>query len=199
MSMTKKQLAALQRIIDREASRIEQEKQNRKETDPKVERVAGVHPSRDHHVITDGNVAVIFCKKPDGVPEAERMDGLYDIMQKDIESSDRYHDHFLALTVTAEHISEWKKQAKSWKAGKTYKTGAVPVKLTAETTDGGTVEGFYDPRYVLDAVEAVGPGAMLYIGRYSRFSFHCSLLVFPKNWTEMEEHTTGYVLPLRIT
>ncbi len=200
--MTKKQLAALQRIITREQSKYNNDafEANKLRNDHKLvpAKQAGAHPSRDHHVVTDGYVAVIFHEKPDGVPEAERMDGLYDTMQKDVKCCDKYHDHFLALTVTANHISEWKKQAKAWKAGQTYKTGAVPVKLTAETTDGGTVEGFYDPRYVLDAVEAIGPGAMLYIERYSRFSSYCSLLVFLKNWTEMGDHATGYVLPLRI-
>lgn len=42
--MTKKQQAALQRIIDREASHIEWEKQNKK-TDTGIERKAGVHPA----------------------------------------------------------------------------------------------------------------------------------------------------------
>lgn len=203
MSMTKKQLAALQRIIKREQAKYCDDawEANKFRDDHKLvpAKQAGAHPSCDHYVVTDGKVAVIFCKKPDGMPVVERMDGLYDAMSADIECSDKSHDHFLALTVTADHIKEWKKLSKDWKAGKTQKTGAVPVKLTAETTDGGTVGGFYDPRYVLDAVEAVGPGAMLYIGRYSKFSFYCSLLVFPKNWAEMEEHTTGYVLPLRIT
>lgn len=71
--MTKKQQAALQRIIDREASRIEWEKQNKK-MDTGIERRAGVHPSWERHIVTDGMVAVIFQEKPEGMPEAERMD-----------------------------------------------------------------------------------------------------------------------------
>lgn len=196
--MTKKQNAALQRIIDREAYRIDLEKKNQK-MDTGIERKAGVHPSWERYIVTDGMVAVIFCEKPDSVPEAERMDGLWDIMRKEVECSDRFTDHFLALTVTASHISEWKKLSKDWKAGKTNKTGAVPVKLTAQNSDGGTVEGFYDPRYLVDAVEAIGPGAMLYIGRYSKQSCFCSLLVFPKNWMKAADHAIGYVLPLRIS
>lgn len=195
--MTKKQQAALQRIIDREASRIEWEKQNGK-TDTGIERKAGVHPSGERHIVTDGMVAVIFQEEPDGVPEAERMDELWNIMRQEVECSDKYTDHFLALTVTADHISEWKKLSRDWRAGKTHKTGAVPVKLTAQNNDGGTVEGFYDPRYLVDVVEAIGPGAMLYIGKYSKQSCFCSLLVYPKNWTETADHITGYVLPLRI-
>ena len=121
--MTKKQLAALQRIIDREASRIAWGKERLKETDQDAMREAGLHPSRDRFVVTDGNVAVIFRDKPEDVHEAERMDGLYDIMRTEIEFNDQFYDHLLALTVTAEHISEWKKQSKPWKAGKTNKTG----------------------------------------------------------------------------
>lgn len=198
MKMTKKQIAALQRMIDREASRIEWKKQNRKEGDPAVEETAGVHPSHEKYIVTDGYVAVIFPEKPAELPEAKRMDSLYDMMRNDIHNHDCFNDHFLALTVTAAHISEWKQQAKLWKAGKTHKTGAVPVKLIAQKPDGGTVEGFYDPRYLVDAVEAIGPSAMLYIGRYSRSSPFCSVLVHPKNWMEDTTPNIGYVLPLRI-
>jgi len=192
--MTKKQSAALQRIIDRETSRIEWKKQNRKEGDPAVEETVGAHPSHEKYVVTDGYVAVIFPKKPEELPEAERNDSLYDLVRNDITG----YDHFLALTVTAAHISEWKKQAKPWKAGKTHKTGAVPVKLSAQTPSGGTVEGFYDPCYLVDAVEAIGPSAMIYVGKYSRHSPFCSLLVYPKNWMEEHDPKVGYVLPLRI-
>ena len=198
MKMTKKQISALQRMIDREASRIEWKKQNRKEGDPAVEETAGAHTSHEKYIVTDGYVAVIFPEKPAELPEAERMDSLYDVMRSDIQNQDCFNDHFLALAVTAAHISEWKQQAKPWKAGKTHKTGAVPVKLTAQKPDGGTVEGFYDPRYLVDVVEAIGPGAMLYIGRYSPHSPFCSLLVFPKDWMENNEHAIGYVLPIRM-
>ncbi len=196
--MTKKQQAALKRIIDREASRIEWEKQNKK-VDIGIERKAGVHPSGERHIVTDGMVAVIFQEKPDGVPEAERMDELWNFMRREVECSDKYTDHFLALTVTADHISEWKKLSKDWKSGKTYKTGAVPVKLIAQNNDGGMVDRHYDPRHLVDTVEAIGPGAMIYIGKYSRQSCFCSLLVYPKNWMEDANHSIGYVLPLRIS
>lgn len=178
MSMTKKQLAALQRIINRDFGRL-----------------SGAHPSCDHYVVTDGSVAVIFCGKPDGVPEAERIDWLYETIQKDIECHGRYHDHFLALTVTADHISKWKKQVKPWKEGKTYKYDVVPVRLTAQINNGGVVKGLYKPRYLLDAVEVIGPGAMLYVGGHNGVS---SLLVLPKNWMENDCHVVGYVLPVRI-
>lgn len=188
--MTKKRLSALQRIINREVYQIELKKQNNQ----KLKRVAGLHPSRDRYVVTDGYVALIFCDKPEGVLEAERIDSLYDLVRKNIEDC----DHFLALTVTDDHIKEWKHYAKQWKAGKTYKTGAIPVKLSAQTNDGGTVEGFYDPRCLVDAVEAIGDGAMLYIGKCSKNSVFCSLLVFPRDWMENNNHDImGYVLPIR--
>lgn len=194
MKITKKQAAALQRVIDREASHIERKKQNRKKGDPAVDETAGVHPSHEKYIVTDGYVAIVFPERPAELPEAERNDGLYDLIRNDIYG----YNHFLALTVTAAHISEWKQQAKPWKAGKNYKTGATPVKLSAQTFDGGTVEGFYDPRYLVDAVEAIAPGAMIYIGKYSRSSPFCSLLVYPKNWMGNADSKVGYVLPLRI-
>lgn len=84
MKMTKKQIAALQRIIDREASRIEWKKQNRKEGDPEVEKTAGAHPSHEKVIVTDGYVAVVFSEMPAELPEAERNDSLYDLIRNDI-------------------------------------------------------------------------------------------------------------------
>lgn len=192
--MTKKQIAALQRIIDREAFHIKLAKQNRKEGDLAVERAAGVHRSHSQYIVTDMHVAVLYPERPEGLPAGDWNDRLLDAMENDIDG----YDHFLALTVTPAYISEWKKQAKAWKAGKTYKTGAVPVKIAAQRPDGGTVEGYYNPWYLVDVVEAIGPGAMVYIGKHSDDSPFCSLLVYPKDWMENSERSIGYVLPLRI-
>lgn len=187
--MTKKQTAALQRIIDRETCRYACKKETERKT-------AGVHPGGNGwNVVTDGYVAVLF---PDGLSHdlpwsEDSLSGIYDMVRKET----RY-DHFLAHTVTVEDIREWKKLSKPWKAGLTHKTGAVPVHLTAHKLDGGTLDGYYDPRYLVDAVEAIGPGAMIYISKYSGYSSFCSLLIYPKDWMEDSEHTVGYVMPLRI-
>lgn len=195
MKMTKKQAAALLRMIDREASRIEWKKQNRKEGDPAVEEIAGAHPSHEKYIVTDGYVAVVFPEMPTELPEAEWNDSLYDLIRNDI----CCNDHFLALTVTAAHISEWKRQAKPWKAGKNHKTGAVPVEITAQHEDGSIISGFFNPVFLVDAVESVGTGAMIYIGRNTRWSVrYPTLLIYPKDWMGTDPEAIGFVLPLRI-
>ena len=150
--MTKKQIAALWRIIKREQSMYDTAalnankfRSNHKTIAPKQ---AGVHPSLEKYIVTDRCVAVIFSKKPPELPEAERNNGLYEQIQCDISA----HRHILALTVT-----------------------------------------------LIDAVEAIGPGAMIYIGRSVYDSGVClnTLLIYPQNWMENPDHEIAYVLPRR--
>ena len=110
--MTKKQIAALRRIIKREQSvyDIAAFNANKCRSDNKTiaPKQTGVHPSLEKHIVTDRCVAVIFPKSPPKLPEAERSNGLYEQIQRDIGT----HRHVLALTVTAAHISEWRQLSK---------------------------------------------------------------------------------------
>lgn len=180
--MTKKQLAALDRILERE--------RNSRQGKP-----CGVHPAHDRYIITDGSAAVILFEKPDGVPEADNLDSVFSVIQNDWEEC----DYTLALTVTAERIKDWKRLARPWRAGKTQKDGVVPVRITAWMEGRAQAAGSYNPALLVDAVEAVGPGCMVYIG-YSRkrSSQRPNLIVYPKDWMERTPEIMGYVLPLRI-
>lgn len=159
--MTKKQISALWRIIKREQSEYDNAafEANKFRSDNRTfaPKQAGVHPSLEKHIVTDRCVAVIFPKSPPKLPEAERSNGLYEQIQRDIGT----HRHVLALTVTAAHISEWRQLSKPWRVGNPHRINAPPAQIVAQTPDGRTVEGFYNPCYLVDAVEAIGPGAMI--------------------------------------
>lgn len=180
--MLKKQITALNRILDWERFYRE-------------DKPCGVHPTGDRYVITEGHVAILLQEKPDGLPEADRQDGILN----SIESDRDYGDHTLAFSVTADRIKEWKRLSKPWEEGKTHKTGAVPVEITAQCEDGSTVSGFFNPLLLADAAEAVGTGCMVYIGHDTRWNSHYpTLLVYPKDWMGTDPEIMGFVLPLRI-
>lgn len=183
--MTKKQLAALNTIVALENARLE-------ERNSKLN--PGVHPCYDKWLVTDGVSAVILSEKPEGLPESEEQSKIFDVIQRDIDNG----THILACRVTSDIIREWKVLAKPWKKGMDTKSGAAPVTLTAQKEDGGSFSGNFNPWYLVNVVEAIGPGAMLYLGN-TRFCQHPSLLVYPKDWMEDTNHATGYVLPLRIS
>lgn len=180
--MLKKQTVSLNRILDRE--RLYREG-----------KPCGVHPAGDGYIITEGHVAVLIREKPDGFPEADRQDDAF----KQIQNDRDYGNHVLALTVTSDIIKEWKRLSKDWKAGKTHKTGAVPVEITAKYEGGSKVSGFFNPLLLVDAVEAVGIGCMVYIGHNTRWTSHwTTLFVYPKDWMETDPDIVAFVLPLRI-
>lgn len=183
--ITQKQSAALRRIIARERVNWHYA-------------WAGAHPCCGKYIVTDTHVAVIFCEKPENLPEGGRQDMIYESLRAEIERTESQYDHFLALAATPSYIKELRSQAIPWRAGETLETGAVPTKVTAQRSDGGIVEGYYNSGLVMDVIEAIGPGAMLYIGNSCIVRDLCSLHVLPKNWMEDSNHAIGYVFPLRV-
>lgn len=180
--MLKKQIAALNRILSREAL-------------TRKDKPCGVHPAGDGYIVADGRCAVLLREKPDGFPEADRQDDIF----KQIQNDRDHGDHILALSVTSDIIQEWRRLSKDWKAGKTHKTGAVPVEISAQLEDGSKVSGFFNPILLVDATEAVGTGCMFYIGHNVRWNSHWpTLFVYPKDWMESTPEIMGFVLPLRI-
>lgn len=180
--MLKKQIAALNWIQDWERFCRE-------------DKPCGVHPAGDGYVITEGHLAILLRKKPDGFPEADRQDDLYKSIQNDRE----YGDHVLAFAATADMVKSWKHLSRQWKGGKTVKDGAPPVEITAQREDGTKVSGFFNPLLLVDAAEAVGTGCMVYIGHNTRWNSHWpTLLVYPKDWMGTDPEIMGFVLPLRI-
>lgn len=179
--MLKKQIAAMNRILDWERFY-------------RKDKPCGAHPSGDGYVITDGRVAILFQEKPDDFPEADRQDDLYKLIQNDWKN----RDCVLAFTVTADMVKDWKRLAREWKCGKTVRNGAHPVEVTAQREDGTKVSGLFNPAVLVNAVEAVGTGCMVYVG-YTRWcTQRPAIFILPKDWMETGPGTMGFVLPLRI-
>ena len=88
--MTKKQTAALSRMICREISRFD--------GDNTIQ--AGVHTAYDRYIVTDGTAAIILPEMPDTLRKGSQMDSIYDVIRRNMENA----DHILADTVTADHI-----------------------------------------------------------------------------------------------
>lgn len=180
--MLKKQIAALNRILDLEQIY-------------RKDKLCGVHPAGDRYIITEGHVVVLLREKPDGFPEADRQDDVF----KQIQNDRDHGDHILASTVTTDIIKEWKRLSKDWKAGKTHKTGTIPVEITAQREDGSKVSGSFNPILLVDVAEAVGTGCMFYIGHNTRWnSSWPTLFVYHKDWMESAQDIMGFALPLRI-
>lgn len=177
--MTKKQLAALQRIID-----IEQYK--------RPNSPAGVHPTNEHFIVTDGYVAVMFSEQPDGLNMAEPMESIFKIIMEDM----NHGNH--CLVSESVDLNGWRQLARDWKKGKDHKSGATPVVLSTTTDRGETIIGTFNPRILVDAVEAVGTGAMLYLGYRQNYSHYPTLLVYPKDWMESGCDPMALVMPLRV-
>ena len=182
-SITKKQMAALSTIVALENARLEERGSKLK---------PGVHPCYDRWLVTDGVSAVILSEKPEGLPEAEEQNKIFDVIQRDIDSG----THILACSVTADITKAWKFLAKPWKKGMDTKSGAIPVTLTAQKENGGSLSGNFNPWYLVNVVEAIGPSAMLYLGN-TKFCQYPSLLVYPKDWMELRNYPIGYLLPVR--
>lgn len=183
--MTKKRIAALSNIIALENVRNEERKS---------EAIPGIHPACDKWLVTDGIAAVVLSEKPEGLQEAEELQNVYKLVEQEINRTDK----LLAYTATQNKIKEWKALAKLWKQGKDHKTGATPVEITVHTDDGYTLTGYYNPWFLVNVVEAVGPNALIYIGRGGRFSNFPTLFVYPKDWMERDPDTIGFLLPIRM-
>lgn len=190
--MTEVQTAALQRIIRREEAGNVQMSEGSVAGCFGVGFTAGVHPSCDRYVVTDGGVAVVLGDMPKELPEVMRLDKLYRILEGRINA----RSYIFALSVTDAHLSKWKEMSKRWTDEGKYDAEAVPVEIT--TSEDNRIVGFYNPILLVDAVEAVGSDAVIYIGKYEKCNPFHSLLIYPREWTENCKLPISYVSPLMI-
>ena len=174
--MTKKQIAALKRIVDRENFR------NNKDKLPGDDGYipGGVHPSDAGYVVTDGYIAVLFPEKPDGISEAGRLEHIGKIVTDERENGNH------VLIEEKFPLDDWKKFARQEE-----KLGNQP-----RVTIGGNTD--FNPRLVIDAMEAIGTDAMAYLGCTSKRTSYNTLLIYPKDWMEDPDNCpVAFVLPLR--
>lgn len=192
--MTKKQLAALQRILAREAAAYQ----------GRSDRPApGQHPSRDKYAVTDGTICVLMDSPAPDLPMGEQADSFIEIVQNERKSE----AHF---PVPADQISvpKWKTQIKQQKQEIEISAPIIrPEQLTVsdlDATDAPTVVvGHFALQLLVDAAEAVGGDPLFFLG-YGRFNSRFpSLLVMPPMWIDrsgaesMAQDPIALVLPLR--
>lgn len=175
--MTKKQQAALQRIINRETSRNNEN--GVKDHGNFV--FGGVHPVEDGYVITDGYVAVYYHQKPEGFADASQADSLGRVIMNERNNGNH------TLIEEKFPLDDWKKLARQAERNGT----------TARVTIGPAQDTDFNPRLVVDAMEAIGTGALAYLGRIPN-ARNSTLLIYPKNWMDNPDSCSfALVLPLR--
>lgn len=191
--MTKKQLAALQRILDREtvAYRMLSGRP-----------APGQHPSEDKFAVSDGDICILLDTPLPNFPMGERVDSLNQIVQNERRSE----AHSPVPEGEIDH-PRWTRQARHCNDQLQGIVLSAPIirpdQLNfeeagiAETTT--EVTGKFDPQLLVDAAEAVG-GSPLYFLGYGPFNGHFpSLFVMPPDWTESNcAKPIALVLPLRV-
>lgn len=171
--MTRKQINALRRILDREAATYL----------ARIGRPApGQHQSEDKVAVTDGNICVLLDVTIPDLPMGERADSFASIIR-----NERSSDSYFPVSADQIRVSDWRALAKK-QAG-----DGSGIELTVQP-DGdpsgpgqsilNLIMGRFNPQLLIDAVDAVGgkPQFFLGMGRFSsRFP---SLLVFPTAWQD---------------
>lgn len=186
--MTKKQLAALNRIVEREQTRYDE---------TQSEALAGVHPSEKHFAITDGTMVVLFTEQPEGIPVGDRT-----------ETYDKYVQDYLkdaraSLVTSPPTVEDCKKIIREWRGMKNLGKPLFPkITVIAKDENGAPMTSYFDAYRYLDILEAVGPYRNVYMGNSDtmRIPYPC-LLVYKRcgrdeqdsvNWDE-----PAFLLPCR--
>lgn len=159
--MTQKQLAALRRILDREAAAYRM---------LSGRPIPGQHPSEDKFAVSDGNICILSDTPFPDLKMGERVDSLTQIVQNERKSE----THF---PVPKDQIDRprWARLIR--------RDGGQPhgVELSASVLrpdqlhfdDAGTAEastevvGKFDPQLLVDAIDAVG-GSLLFFWALGR-------------------------------
>lgn len=186
MKLTKKQIAALNRIIKRD----------------KHCKNKGFHSSLDRFAVSDGYVTVIFNEKPDCLPEGERID-LYEKFKR--EQLDN-HNYYIAdgyLIENTDIIAECKQAIQEWGQTPISRSGGegyipVPiVRFCTEDNKENKISASYNAKLVLDAMESVGTGALAYLAK-SKNQPATYLWIKRKNWMDGEDDYDAFVMPFRV-
>lgn len=191
--MTKKQLAALQRILDREMAtyRVLSGRP-----------APGQHPSESKYAISDGNICILMDTPLPDFPMGERVDSLAQIIR-----NERKGETHFPVPESQIDRSLWRRQIiqdSDQPHGVELSAPVLrPDQLIFE--DAGAAEsptevmGKFDPQLLVDAIDAVSGKPLFFLG-YGPFNGHFpSLLVMPSDWTESNcAKPIALVLPMRI-
>lgn len=185
--MTKKQINALRRILEREAVTYQ----------ARIGRPApGQHQSEDKVAVTDGNICVLLDVTIPDLSMGDRADSFASIIR-----NERSSDSYFPVSADQIGVSDWRALAKK-QAGD---GSGIELTVQPDSNPSGSeqsilnpIMGRFNPQLLVDAVDAVGgkPQFFLGMGRFSsRFP---SMLVFPPDWQDND--TSGpvvFVLSLR--
>lgn len=172
--MTKKQLAALQRILDRERVAYQ----------VRSDRPApGQHPSENKYAITDGYVCVLMNSPCPGLPIGERADYLAKIVR-----NERKCGKHLPILCDQIDMRYWTEKAKYYSDsayGITLFASAIhPDQLALDMGAAEGVSGRFHPQQLMDAAIAVGGNPLCFLGFGPLNGHFPSLLMFHPEWTE---------------
>ena len=190
--MTKKQLAALQRILEREAAAYRA---------LSGRPAPGQHPSEDKFAVSDGNICILLNVPLPNLPMGERVDSLVQIVHN--ERKGETHFPVPENQISRPHWIRLIKRGGSESQGvELFAPALHPDQLIfedAEAAETSTeVTGKFDPQLLIDAMDAVGDKPLFFLG-FGPFNAHFpSLLVFPPEWTEQRDiEPMALVFPLR--
>lgn len=190
MKLTKKQLAALQKIVGREQARFNETafKESREKKMLIPAKISGAHPCGDRYGITDGVIAALFCEKPDEIVESDRMDLLDQYAKGFMDDGD------LQLVENPLSVEDCKKIIADWKAADNTigKPSFPQVTVSVMREDGVQLVSQFNAKLYLNALEVAGPYRAVYLGNSTkiRVPFPC-LFIFKRygrdgenNWNE---------------
>ena len=190
--MTKKQLAALQRILDREEAAY-QVLSGRPSP--------GQHPSQDKYAVSDGEICILSDVPFPDLKMGGRVDSLARIVQ-----GERTSEAHFPVPETQIDLSRWARQINRCNSRPHGVEISAPIihpdqlqiYQAEAVASSKEITGKFDPQLLVDAVDAVGGNPLFFLG-YGPFNSHFpSLLVFPPEWTEERGvDPIALVFPLR--
>lgn len=172
--MTKKQIAAITRIANRSKGGA-------------CARPYKSTEDKDMYLVTDCYVGVCLHDCPDGLPVGERADDIMRNIKMEgwIDTGSPENDAEMAIT--QKDLAAWKQMTKR------------PPEERWTIIESEHSYGYYNPKYIVDACEAIGKNACLNIGhRQNNLPF---LIVFDNScWNGFIAGETEYafVLPVRV-
>lgn len=189
--MTKRQLFALQRILEREAAAY-QALSGRPSP--------GQHPSQDKYAVSDGDICILSDEPFPDLKMGGRVDALARIVQ-----GERKSEAHFPVPETQIDRSRWERKIKRCNGRPHGIEISAPIVhpnqlliYQAEAVASSKISGKFDPQLLVDAVDVVGESPILFLG-YGPFNAHFpSLLIFPPEWTEQKgTDPIALVFPLR--
>lgn len=191
--MTKRQLSALQRILEREAAAY-QALSGRP--------APGQHPSENKFAVSDGNICILSDELFSDLKMGERVDSLAQIVRNERKGETHFPvpEHQIDRSYWARQIGRGGDQLHGVELSAPV---LHPDRLHFDNVGVAEVPteimGKFDPQLLVDAADAIG-GSPLYFLGYGPFNGHFpSLLIMPPGWTESNcTKPIALVLPMRI-